>query len=53
MKDFVVSKKQAKEFASAIWRDVHLFCEEHKEEYEAFLREEQNGGNSVELAKYQ
>lgn len=35
-----ISQKKAKEFAILIYRDIRKFCEEHREEYEAFLRQE-------------
>ena len=37
-----IGQKQAREFALLIYKDIHKFCEEHKEEFEAFLRIEQN-----------
>lgn len=40
-----ISKNQAKEFAAAIFDSIASYIEAHQEEYEEFLRsEEQNGG---------
>lgn len=40
-----ISKAQAQEFAAAIFNSIASYIETHQEEYEEFLRsEEQNGG---------
>lgn len=40
-----ISKAQAQEFATAIFDSIARYIEAHQEEYEEFLRsEEQNGG---------
>lgn len=40
-----ISKAQAQGFAAAIFDSIASYIETHKEEYEEFLRsEEQNGG---------
>lgn len=40
-----ISKAQAREFAMAIFDSIASYIEAHQEEYEEFLRsEEQNGG---------
>jgi len=46
-----IGQKQAREFALLIYKDIHKFCEEHKEEFEAFLQEEEKGGYTNELAE--
>lgn len=43
MVEVVISQKQARALARLIYRDIHKYCEDHREEYEAFLREEQKG----------
>ena len=43
MVEVVISQKQARALAQLIYRDIHKYCEDHREEYEAFLREEQKG----------
>ena len=42
-----LSQKQAKEFARMIYRDIRQFVEEHREEYEAFLLEEEVKENAA------
>ncbi len=37
----VLSKKQAHAFALAVYKDIKAYCEAHKEEFEQFLKEEQ------------
>jgi len=45
MKTIEISKAQAKEFAMSIFNSIASYIEAHKEEYEEFLKsEEQNGG---------
>ncbi len=51
MADVMLSQKQAREFARLIYTDVHSFCMEHKEEFEAFLKADQEGENYNEAAK--
>lgn len=41
MEAVIISHRQAKEFARMIYRDIRQFVEEHREEYEAFLLEEE------------
>lgn len=43
--EFVINQKQARAFAQLIYRDIRKYCEEHREEYEAFLQEEQKRGS--------
>jgi len=38
--DFNISKKQAEEFAKAIFADIENYVNEHLEEFEEFLKEE-------------
>lgn len=40
MKAVNISQKQANEFAKAILADINAYIESHREEYEAFLKEE-------------
>lgn len=40
MSDVCIDKKQADEIAGAIINDIHTFIENHKEEYEAFVKAE-------------
>jgi hypothetical protein len=43
-----ISKVQAQAFATAIFDSIASYIETHMEEYEEFLRsEEQNGGESI------
>ncbi len=43
-----ISRAQAQEFAMAIFDSIASYIETHKEEYEEFLRsEEQNGGELI------
>lgn len=43
-----ISKAQAQAFATAIFDSIASYIETHMEEYEEFLRsEEQNGGESI------
>ena len=46
-----IGQKQAHEFALLIYKDIHKFCEEHKEEFEIFLQEEKDGGKANELSE--
>lgn len=48
-----LSQKQAREFAKLIYSDIRKYCEEHREEFEAFLQEEQNGGIENEISEHQ
>ena len=43
MPEVTLSQKQARAFAQLIYRDVHQYCVDHKEEYERFLEEESRG----------
>lgn len=47
MEAVVISQRQAKEFARMIYRDIRQFVEEHREEYEAFLLEEEAKENAA------
>jgi len=38
---FIISSKQAREFAGMIYKDIRKFCEDHPEEFAAFLNNEQ------------
>ena len=51
MAKVILSQKQARTFARMIYADIRKFCEEHREEFEAFLQEEQNGGAKNELSE--
>lgn len=42
--NFVISDKQAKEFAKAIFADIQSYIETHQEEYEVFLQSEKSLG---------
>ena len=42
MENLIISDKQAYEFAKAIFADIEIYIENHKEEYELFLKEEKN-----------
>lgn len=37
--EFNIGKKQAEEFAKAIFADIETYVNEHLEEYEEFLKE--------------
>ena len=37
MVEVVISQKQARALAQLIYRDIHKYCEDHREEYEAWL----------------
>ena len=55
MVEVVISQKQARALAQLIYRDIHKYCEDHREEYEAFLREDQKGAgqNAILIMPYQ
>lgn len=38
--EIVISKKQAQEFAKAIYSDIDDYVKSHQKEFEEFLREE-------------
>lgn len=44
----LLSKKQSKEFAIAIFADIALYVENHREEFENFIKEK---NNSLEVKK--
>lgn len=41
MADVKLGKKQAEEFAKAIFADIDAYVQAHQEEFEEFLKEEQ------------
>lgn len=43
MPEVILSQKQARALAQLIYRDIHQYCVDHKEEYERFLEEERRG----------
>lgn len=47
MEAVVISRKQAKEFARMIYRDIRQFVNEHQEEYKVFLLEEEAKENAT------
>lgn len=40
--EFNIGKKQAEEFAKAIFADIESYVETHRQEYEKFLQSERN-----------
>lgn len=48
--EYKIGKKQAEEFAKAIFADIESFVNEHLEEFEEFcLKEESEGDNNVRI----
>lgn len=46
---FIISPKQAREFAWMIYKDIRKFCEDHPEEFAAFLNNEQQDTTDNEM----
>lgn len=50
--EFNIGKKQAEEFAKAIFADIEDYVNEHLEEFEEFcLKEESEGDNNVRIKR--
>ena len=43
--EYVIGQKQARALAQMIYKDVHQYCLDHREEYEKFIMEESRGKN--------
>lgn len=41
---FIISQKQAHAFAVAVFADIRAYCETHQDEFEKFLKSEQEKG---------
>ena len=49
--EYKIGKKQAEEFAKAIFADIESFVDEHLEEFEEFCRKEESEAKENEVNK--